>query len=328
VTKLLSSTTEMRAWYAARDHWRVDVVDLASERGLYQTPDGQYTWDYGSQHLTFVSTLKTDISYVAPNADDIVVFSIGSSQVRLPRAADLMPPDLARRLLNAAAGDKVSALPTKRIAGMVAAGLRVTPTDPHSTIGQIDIWADPASGLPLQVELTAKGAERPILVTRFLEVDQSAPNAAALVPPEPREEFSTTITGPADGDTIDALVDHVGLAMLPDTLAGLPRRALSGSTNTRVIEVDSVALYGTGLAQVAVVPLSRQIGGDAYRTAAAYGERITFSTGFGAQIATSLLSVMVVESTNNRRRYRYLVAGMVDSELLRQVGADLARLER
>jgi hypothetical protein len=326
VTALLSSTTELRTWYAARNRWRVDVVDLASERGLYQTPEGQYTWDYGAQLLTFLPAADAEFKLVTPNSDT-VVYVFGGSPIRLPRAADLVPPDLARRLLSAAAADRAESLPARRVAGIAAAGLRIVPTDPHSTVGHVDVWADPATGLPLQVELTAKGAERPILVTRFLEVDQRAPDAGALVPPQEREGMSMT-TPLAGGDPVDALVDQTGFFALPDRLAGQQRRHVTDGGVRAVLEANSFALYGTGLAQVAVVPLSRQIGGDAYRTAAAWGQQIAFPAGSGALIATSLLSVMVVESGVNRRRFRYLVAGMVDNELLRQIGAELASVRR
>ena len=43
---------------------------------------------------------------------------IGAQPVRLPRAADLLPPALARRLLGiAAATDRYSRLPSRRVAG-------------------------------------------------------------------------------------------------------------------------------------------------------------------------------------------------------------------
>ena len=42
-----------------------------------------------------------------------------------------------------------------------AAGLRMTPADPASTVGRVDIWADPSSGLPLMVEVFGRGSGRP-----------------------------------------------------------------------------------------------------------------------------------------------------------------------
>src|SRR4051812_31528134 len=122
VTALLSGTTQLRAWYAGRDRWRVDVVAPGSERGLYRQPGAEYSWDYGD-------TLPPRIA--------------GSLPVRLPRAAALPPPDLARRFLSAAAADPVTALPDRRVAGVAAVGLRIVPADPHTSVRSVDVWAAP-----------------------------------------------------------------------------------------------------------------------------------------------------------------------------------------
>src|SRR6266542_12036 len=52
-------------------------------------------------------------------------------------------------------------------------------------VRSIDIWADPATGLPLQAEITGRGTARPILVTRFLEVSLTTPGPDVLTPPAP-----------------------------------------------------------------------------------------------------------------------------------------------
>jgi hypothetical protein len=295
VTALFSGTTQMRSWYAATDRWRVDVVDTGTETDVYQVPDSQYTWDYGANQLTRV---------------------VGEPPVRLPRAADLMPPDLSRRLLAASAGDRVTALPGKRVAGIAAAGLRITPADPHTTVGSVDIWADPATGLPLQTEITGRGADRPVLVTRFLDVSLTAPAAGVLTPPAPRPGvgFATT-------DTPD-IVSTLGRRLfdpLPAQVAGQPRRA-------PVTSLSGVAVYGSGLAQFVVVSLPGRIGYEAYRNAALWGTPLTLAGGGeGALISTSLLSVALVRPTGVRRTY--LLAGLVDGTLLGQAGAELAGVQ-
>src|SRR5689334_4164931 len=126
VTSLLNGTTRIRSWYDSPDRWRFDVLSaLAGERDAYGATNGECLWDYGANLLTAV---------------------IGKPPVRLPRAGDLLPPDLARRVLAAAPNDPVTALPSRRVAGLAAAGLRLRPADPDTTIGQVDIWADPRTG--------------------------------------------------------------------------------------------------------------------------------------------------------------------------------------
>ena len=288
VTALVSARTEMRTWYAARDRWRVDVIDGGSERDLYQTPDAQYVWDYGANQLSQI---------------------VGDQPIRLPRAADLTPPDLVRRLLDVATGDRFVALPGKRVAGLAAAGLRIVPATADTTVSHIDIWADPGTGLPLQAEVTAKGGVRPVFVTRFLEVHMSVPAAEVLTPPTPRPDMGFTVT--AAPDILSAL-NRWRPAVLPDRLAGSPRRD--------TVAGQAVAgVYGTGLAQFVAIALPGRFGSQAYHKVATFGQEVKVPAGNAALISTGLLSVLVV-----RAQRTYLVAGLVQPAVLRHVAADLS----
>ncbi|MGH3881770.1 MAG: hypothetical protein ACRDSK_32500, partial [Actinophytocola sp.] len=90
LTSLLTTTTRVRTWYASPSSWRFDVITGVGERDVYRTPEGEFTWDYGANMLTRL---------------------LGEPPVRLPRAGDLLPPELARRVLSAAQDDPVRGLP-------------------------------------------------------------------------------------------------------------------------------------------------------------------------------------------------------------------------
>ncbi len=138
VITLLDGTTDQYAWYRSPGRWRADQLTAAGEDDIYQTSRGTFVWDYARGLLTQLT---------------------GAQPVRLPRAADLLPPALARRLLGLASpADRLYRLPSQRVGGVDAAGLRLVPADSGSTIGQIDVWADPATGLPVQVEVFGRGA--------------------------------------------------------------------------------------------------------------------------------------------------------------------------
>ena len=162
VTAMFDGTTRMRVWQASRSAWRVDVLSDVGENDTYQLPGKTYSWDSGSQLLTEVA---------------------GNQPFRLPRAADLLPPALALRLLREAGNTgRMTSLPAKRIAGRDAPGLRLASTDPATTIGRVDIWADAATGLPLQVEITGRSTGQGVLTSRFLQVSFSPPAGQALTP--------------------------------------------------------------------------------------------------------------------------------------------------
>ena len=89
---------------------------------------------------------------------------------------------------------RFSVIAPERVAGQSAAGLRVTPGDPASTVarvtpgdpastvGRVDIWANPSSGLPLMVEVFGRGSPRPALESLFFQVSPWHPDLRVLTP--------------------------------------------------------------------------------------------------------------------------------------------------
>jgi hypothetical protein len=288
VTDLVSTTNEMRVWYAAADRWRVDVVDGAGERDVYQTPGVQYVWDSGDTTLTEIH---------------------GEQPVRLPRASDLTPPELVRRVLDIARGDRLEPLAGRRVAGINAAGLRIVPATADTTVDHVDIWAHPDTGLPVQAEVTAKGGQRPVFRTRFLELEFATPDTGVLTPPAHHAGMTHRTT-----EALDVLgeINRRRPAFLPGELAGSPRRdAISGLTVAGV--------YGTGLAQYVVVALPGRFGREAYDRIETFGTTVDVPSGDAAMIGTGLLTVLVVRADRT-----YLVAGLVQPDLMKRVAVDLS----
>jgi hypothetical protein len=272
------------------------VVSTVGERDTYRTPVGEFVWDYGASTLTRL---------------------VGSPPVRLPRAGDLLPPELARRLLAAAAGDTVTPLDARSVAGRRADGLRLVPADPDTTIGRVDVWADAGTGVPLLVEVTPRGADRPLLVTAFERFDPTPPGDAVLRP---------AVTGAAGYAVVEApdLVGAFGFLSDVQPAPNLAGRALRDDDGAGV---RGVGLYGTGLSSFVVVPVPRDVGvnaADAGAQAGASDE--TVSGGRVVSLSVPPLSVVVVRAPVLRRWY--LLAGMVDAKVLRTAATELIALPR
>jgi hypothetical protein len=136
VTRLLDGATSQYVWYLSPAHWRADGLTAAGENDVYQVCRVTYQWNYSHNLLTRIP---------------------GPTPVRLPRSADLLPPVLARTLVGLAApADHFSRIPSVRVAGVDAAGLRLVPASSGTTIRAIDIWADPADGLPVKVQIPGR----------------------------------------------------------------------------------------------------------------------------------------------------------------------------
>jgi hypothetical protein len=299
VAGLFGGATRLRAWYASADAWRVAVLSPTGERDIYRTSQGTYQWD-------FERNLVTEV--------------LGDLPVRLPWAADLLPPDLARRLLGGAGDEPVAAIGSRRVAGVTAHGLRLTPADPDTTIGRVDVWADPATGLPLEVEVAARGGGAPLIRTRFLEVSSSRPAAGVLAPPRPVSAGFTTTSEP---DVLSAINRAVAMVALPASLAGHPRMSPPSGLST----VGGVAAYGTGLSRFAALALPRGYGQRAVRAAEEHrGVPVDFDGGHGFELSGPLLSTLVVRREAGWPGPRtFLLAGTVSPALLRQAGGDLLR---
>ncbi len=288
---LLTSTTRIRTFVADAGRWRVDQVDNSGERDVYHLGDTEYLWDFGAQQLTRV---------------------VGRTPLRLPRAADLTPPELARRLLRLAPGDPVTAVPARRVAGRSAAGLRLTPTDPATTVGRVDVWADPATALPLRVEVSARTGP-PLLVTELVEVTDGPPDPADLVPAAP-PGAGVLSTGAAD---ISGALRVLDAAPPPDRLAGRDRVPLSGTPDA---ELPGIGLYGSGLAGFALIPVSSDIARQAVDGAGvAGGSAVEVPRGAAVALTTPLLSVVV----HARGRSGVLLAGTVGTDVLVQALGEL-----
>ncbi|KZE99321.1 MULTISPECIES: LolA family protein [unclassified Rhodococcus (in: high G+C Gram-positive bacteria)] len=277
---LLGDTTSLRAWYRAPDSWRVDTVRLAGERGLYRSPTRLWRWDY--------------------EQNTAVVTPVPEPSLRLPREADLLPPELGRRLLSEATADEVTRLPARRIAGRDAPGLRLVPSQPQSTVTGVDVWVDPDSGLPLQVDVLGAGATRPVVSTAFLDFSSEIPDADTVrfVPPP------GTDVQQQDGGDIASFADRLDTSGLPSTLSGLDLRPREGQ--------GSVGIYGRGVTELFAVPLPRRAaGGLVEQLQSAPGAIVTDDS-----VAVSLgpLNVLVTGPTDDRRRY--LLSGTVTAETL------------
>lgn len=288
LTDLLGDRSRLRVWWGGADAWRIDSIDATGETDVHADPLGTWTWDYQSNEAT-------------RSADP---------PVRLPRAADLDPAQLGRRLLSEARPSEVSRLPARRVAGRDAAGLRLVPDDPQSTVDRVDVWADPGSGLPLRVEAYGAGATRPVVRSEFLDVDLAAPDPATIAfqpPPGARLEFPEV-------PDVAAGIDRFAVIAAPDRLAGYPRRP-------RVLGTGAVGTYGRGATLLTALPVpflgSRSLDQQLHDTPGVK------DTPYGPQLVVGPLSLLLSSSGNGAGRW--LLAGTVTAQTLQRAAAELAR---
>ncbi len=229
VATLLGRDGDLRAWWAGPDTWRVATLRTTGETDLWHRGEVTMRWVYESRNLT-----------VHPDAP-----------VRLPTSVDVLPPVLAVRVLQGAHEDEVTRLPTARVAGRTAVGVRLTPDQPQSTVGHVDLWADTETGLPLRVEV--HGSQGPaVLAAGFTSLDLGMPSPDDLrftPPPDARVD---------DDEAVDlaTAANRYADREVPDTLAGLPSRGPP---------LGSVGLFGRGPTVLLAVPVRAEDAEDLRR---------------------------------------------------------------
>ena len=282
--QLLGENTRLRVWWRTADDWRVDRIRSTGETDLFHQGQGMVRWVFESETATYSPV----------------------SKIRLPDASDLLPPTFARSLLQGVRENELGRLPARRVAGMDASGLRLTPKERGATVQHVDIWADAASGLALEVELYGLGDKRPILTTTLRELKLGAPPATATrftlaegvrVVYEPSVDVAAAANAFAPYD-------------LPRSLAGLSSR--DGE------DPGAVGIYGRGPTTLIALPLRGQVAGPLRRQLQDRGSVQLTEVGTLAPVGPVGLLI-----TPRGRGGAFLLAGTVTSELLRQAATEL-----
>lgn len=229
VARLLGQETRLRVWWRGAESWRVDRLRRGGESDLAIAGGLVTRWDSESRKVS-----------VTPY-----------SSLRLPHDVDVLPVTLARRLLAGAGTQELSRLPSLRVAGRSAAGLRLVPTDRRSTVARVDVWADDETGVPLRVEVYGDQVRRAVLVSQVTGFDPETPEVRETsLQLDPGLSFSR---GVAFDDAMEQRV--LARVALPSDLAGLPRA--SGASG-----VSSLGVYGRGPTAFLVIPVRDSLVGD------------------------------------------------------------------
>ena len=293
IADLLGGDTRLQVWWRSGQDWRVDKLLDTGEIDLFHHGDATVEWNYERAEA------RTSVD----------------PPIRLPRDADLLPGPLAGRALVAATPSDVSRLDPRRIAGVDTVGLRVTPSDPRTSIDHVDLWADPTTGAVLALDAYGTGSQ-PALSTAFSSISLRTPRPSA------------TAFRPAPGvrQSVDDILDIADAANQfapfapPQEVAGLAR-----TTSSR----GAVGIYGAGLTQLMALPLQARDAGYLTDQLKANGATLVHGTPLlrvgplGVYLMTSDRPVEVGVDAQEGPTFAWLVTGTVTDQTLVQAAADL-----
>ena len=169
---LLTGSHTVKVYYQDESHFRLAVPQLASETDVIA--DGTKLWLWQST--------SDSVTEVVPPAG-----SARQQEQKVAAAAPVLTPQQAANQILAKVGQTtlVSVQDNVMVAGDPAYQLVLAPRDDRSLVGKVVIAVDGKYGVPLRVQLYAKGASSPAFQVGYTALQFVAPDPAnfAFTPP-------------------------------------------------------------------------------------------------------------------------------------------------
>jgi outer membrane lipoprotein-sorting protein len=180
LASLLTGSHTLRVWYASPEHFRLAVPEQLSETDLFR--DGSTAWLWES------------------TANAVTEFSLPAYQETSPTppVPALTPQQAAQQVL-AAVGKTtaVSVDSNVMVAGQAAYQLVLAPKDSRSLIGQVQIAVDGQNGVPLRLQVFARGASSPAFQVgyTFIQFVTPSPSDVNFTPPPGAKVTKANLAG-------------------------------------------------------------------------------------------------------------------------------------
>jgi len=258
--ELLTGSHTARVYLDGPDRARLQVFDRFAERDLIR--NGPTAWFYDSK--------KNEAVRLALPADQGDKSDGGAS----PQAETYTPERLADHLLQGITPEsKVSVGDDTAVAGRSAYQLVVEPNSTETLVGSMLLAIDAETGLPLSVQVQARGQQEPAFQLGYTKLSLGAPDAGLF-------DFT-----PPAGATV---TEHAVPQHDPD--AQLPQR--KGNNDGGAGVRDQVTKHGSGWETVTEVPAAALPEGWADSPLLA---QATQSVDGGRLISTSLVNVYLTD---------------------------------
>jgi outer membrane lipoprotein-sorting protein len=212
LSSLLTGSHTVRVWYSSPGHFRLAVPQSLSESDVIR--DGSTAW-------LWQSTLNK-----------VTKFTLPPHSTRAVPKQPLTPQQAAQQVL-AAVGPTttVSVASNVTVAGQAAYGLVLAPKDARSLVGQVQIDVDGRNGVPLRLQVFARGASSPAFQVGYTDIHFVTPASGdvSFTPPPGATVTQVNLAGGDKGamGSASSGVSAIGSGWL--TVLKLPSSALTPS---------------------------------------------------------------------------------------------------
>ena len=278
LTSLLTGSHTVKVYYQDASHFRLAVPQPESETDFISDGAKAWLWDSTSDSVTEFTGLAARGKHVE----------------KQPPVPVLTPQQAADQVLKAVGKTTlVSVQDNVMIAGEPAYQLDLAPKDHRSLIGRVAIAIDARYGMPLRVEVFAKGATSPAFQVGYTALQFAAPAPAnfAFTPPPGASVSVVNLgsdgkTAPSTGQQDTAGFGVYGTSWL--TVAELPQQDLMRGLGTGPAGSPAPSSSGPGPSGV--------MSGDGQAVISAMlgsAKPVSGAWGSGTLLTTSLVSVLM-----------------------------------
>jgi hypothetical protein len=266
IASLLTGSHTVNVWYAGPRHFRLAVPGPLSETDLITDGDTAWLWQ---------STANAVTQYALP--------AHGSDPQAQPASPALTPQQAAQQVL-AAVGQTttVSVDSSVTVAGQPAYELVLAPRDSRSLVGQVQIAVDGRNGVPLRLQVYARGASSPAFQVGYTSIQFVTPAPAEL-----------SFTPPPS-----AKVTKVSLGSRPSSAPSgrSPDVSTFGSGWLTVLDAPSAGLTASGSGAPATGDVTSGDSTAVLNALLGSATRVSGAWGSGRLVRTSLVSVLITDS--------------------------------
>lgn len=229
MVELLSGDRTARVYAGGKDRVRIQVLDRLAERDVIR--NGSDVWIYSSKDNSATHLALPE------HASDLPLPMPESAPSPLHHPMTVTPDRIAAHFLaKADATTAISVGADVQVAGRSAYNLVLEPRTEATLVGRVAVAVDAETGLPLSVQVTARGAAEPSFQAGFTSLSLEAPDDSlfSFVPPP--------------GSAVEELRPAHMMRQHPEFPAGVHRAAarpaVTGSGWESVVEIPAAAVQG------------------------------------------------------------------------------------
>ncbi|MGH3214927.1 MAG: LolA family protein, partial [Trebonia sp.] len=279
LSSLLTGSHTIKVYYLNAQHFRLSVQQPMSETDVIRSANTLWLWESTSNSVTEFTAPKT-----AQHAQ------------KLPAGPVLTPQQAANEILTAVGKTTlVSVQDNVSIANEPAYQLVLKPKDHRSLIGRVVIAVDAKYGMPLRVQVFAKGDSGPAFQVGYTQLSMNTAPAAANLnfTPPPGASVDKVNMGDkaaAKAGTAPSSADMTGFGTYGSdwlTVVSLPQQDLLSSLGTGAAGSNAPAAPSAG---------PGGLGGDSQKVIGALlgaAKPVSGSWGSGTLLQTSLVSMLM-----------------------------------